>query len=230
MGDAGCISYTFPLLNLPHFLSALLALSSAARLYLRMPVCKSLLRGYNNPWERFCWLTSVKGHCSPRIKLDQPEALVEEWLITSSPLERMFCRHSSRGEAARLGAVCQPPSCSASLIMHHQGKSDSAQPSLFLVRGWAQWGGREIPRGRRLGSHSSVCIFTSSYSESSDYPHWEGCRTGSSYWLGIKCPSTFAIGSRSKIRKEKNWLLSESQLPPLPSNTSRDQNQAILYF
>lgn len=77
MGDAGCISYTFPFINPPHFISALLALSSAARLYLRMPVCKSLLRGYNNPWERFFWLTSVKGHCSPRIKLDQPEALVE---------------------------------------------------------------------------------------------------------------------------------------------------------
>lgn len=77
MGDAGCISYTFRFINLPHFLSALLALSSAARLYLRMPVCKSLLRGYNNPWERFCWLTSVKGHCSPRTKLDQPETLVE---------------------------------------------------------------------------------------------------------------------------------------------------------
>lgn len=77
MGDAGCISYTFPFINLPRFISALLALSSAPRLYLRMPVCKSLLRGYNNPWERFCWLTSVKGHCSPGIKLGQPEALVE---------------------------------------------------------------------------------------------------------------------------------------------------------
>jgi len=77
MGDAGCISYTFPFINLPRFISALLALSSAPRLYLQMPVCKSLLRGYNNPWERFCCLTSVKGHCSPGKKLGQPEALVE---------------------------------------------------------------------------------------------------------------------------------------------------------
>lgn len=41
------------------------------------PNARLLLRGYNNPWERFCWLTTVKGHCSPRIKLDQPEAVVE---------------------------------------------------------------------------------------------------------------------------------------------------------
>lgn len=72
--------------------------------------------------------------------------------------------------------------------------------------------------------------FMSSYLESSAYPHWERCRAGSSYCLGIKCPGTFAIGSRSKTRKEKNWLISKSQLPPPPSNTSRDQNQATLYF
>lgn len=138
----------------------------------------------------------------------------------------MFCRHSSRGEAARLGAVCQPPSCSASLITLHEGQRDSAQPSLFLVRDGLSGAGWD----HRAQSAFMPGTFTSSYSESSDYQHWERCRTGGSYCLGIKCPCTFAIGSRSKIRKEKNWLLSERQLPPLPSNTSRDQNQAILYF
>lgn len=145
MGDAGCISYTFPFINLPRFISALLALSSAPRLYLPMPVCKSLLRGYNNPWERFCWLTSVKGHCSPGIKLGQPEAPEEGGAVTSSPTERMFCRHSLHGEAARLGAVCQPRSCFASLIIQHADKHNSVQPSPSLAWGQAEWGRREIP-------------------------------------------------------------------------------------
>lgn len=111
MGDAGCISYTFPFINLPRFISALLALSSAPRLYLPMPVCKSLPRGYNNPWERFCWLTSVKVHRSPGIKLGQPEALVKGGAGPQQPYREDVLRTQPPWEAARPGVVCQPRSC-----------------------------------------------------------------------------------------------------------------------
>lgn len=177
MGDAGCISYTFPFINLPRFISALLALSSAPRLYLPMPVCKSLLRGYNNPWERFCWLTSVKGHCSPGIKLGQPEALEEGGAITSSPTERMFCRHSHHGEAARLGAVCQPRSCFASLIIQ---RADN----VILYSPHPHWHGDRLSEagGRYLEAtgcnHVSQFAFKPPrfmlcYLEGFIEPHWE---------------------------------------------------------
>lgn len=137
----------------------------------------------------------------------------------------MFCIHSSRGEAARLGAVCQPSNCSASLIMHHAGKRDSVPPSLFLVWGWADWG-RSAATLEVTGCDPIAPFafmpgtFTSSSLEDSAYPHWERCRAGSLYCLAVKHPGPFAIGSRSKTAKEKNWLISESQLPsPLKIKT-----------
>lgn len=228
MGDAGCISYTFPFINLPHFLSALLALSSAARLYLRVPVCKSLLRGYNNPWERFCWLTGVKGHCSPGIKLDQPEALLEGGAHHQQPSGEDVLQTQLPWGGSQAGSCLPASSC-------------TTQASVTLCSPLSSWHGHGLSGagGRYLEAtgcdHIAHFAFmpgtlTSSYLESSAYPHCKRCRAGSSYCLGIKCPSTFAIGSRSKTRKEKNWLISESQLPPPPSYTSRDQNQAILYF
>lgn len=140
MGDAGCISYTFPFINLPRFISALLALSSAPRLYLPVPVCKSLPRGYNNPWERFCWLTSVKGHRCPGIKLGQPEALGEGGAGPQQPYREDVLQTQPPWEAGRLGAVCQPRSCLPA-------SSCNMQTSGIVCSSHGHWHGLSGPKG-----------------------------------------------------------------------------------
>lgn len=184
MGDAGCISYTFPFINLPRFISALLALRSAPRLYLQMPVCKSLLRGYNNPWERFCWLTSVKGHCSPGIKLGQPEALVEGGARHQQPYREDVLQTQPPWGSSQAGSrlpaselFCQP---------HHP----NTQTSAILRTPRSRWHGDGLSRagGRYLEATGCDHIaqfafmpptFTSYYSEGSISPRWERSRAGS---------------------------------------------------
>ena len=139
MGDAGCISYTFPFINLPRFISALLALSSAPRLYLRMPVCKSLLRGYNNPWERFCWLTNVKGHCSPGIKLGRPEALMEGGARHQQPYREDVLQTQPPWGGSQAGSCLPASSC-------------NKQTSMILCSPRSHWHGDGLSRagGRYL--------------------------------------------------------------------------------
>lgn len=84
-----------------------------------MPVCKSLPRGYNNPGERFCWLTSVKGHCSPAIKPGRAQGGARH----QQPSQRMLCGHGHMGR--------QPGrELFARHIMERAGQRGSAQPLL----------------------------------------------------------------------------------------------------
>lgn len=113
----------------------------------------------------------------------------------------------------------------ASLPTALPASSCTTQASVILCSPHSSWHGDGLSGAGGRYLQATVCdhlaqfaflpgTLTSSYLESSAYPHWEKCRGGSSYCLGIECPSTFAIGSRSKTRKEKNQLISESQLSP----------------
>lgn len=138
----------------------------------------------------------------------------------------MFCRHSHHGEAARLGAVCQPRSCFASLIMQQADKHDSVQPSLSLAWGWAEQGRREIPRSHSCDHTAQFAFMPTTFM--SCYLEGLPSHIGKGIGLGVILP--LPLEAEAKPGKKRTGLQVRANCHPYLQAKARTRTRLFCTF